>query len=70
MVRIDLEGGKYSVIHNNGTELLALRYGEPWRNCCGDGLILALVQEIETLREQIATVKPAVCETCLPVERK
>jgi hypothetical protein len=58
MTRIDLGGGKYSVIHNNGTELLALRYGEPWRNCCGDGLILALVQEIETLREQIATVKP------------
>lgn len=70
MTRIDLEGGKYSVIHDSGTNLHVLRYGEPWRDCNGDGFILALAHEIETLREQIAAVNPAVCETCLPVERK
>ena len=49
--RIDLEGGKYTVIHNDdGVGLHALRHGSPWRSLLGDGLVLAMAQEIETLR--------------------
>lgn len=31
--------------------------GEEWRDCCGDGLILALAQEIESLKQQLATIE-------------
>lgn len=48
--RIELDGGKYTVVHTNGTELRALRHGEPWRDMVGDGLVLAMAQEIEQLR--------------------
>lgn len=49
---ITVYDGKYTVIHDE-RGLRALRYGEEWRDCTGDGLILALAQEIETLREQV-----------------
>lgn len=51
MTEVNLEGGKYIVKHENGANLRAERYGEPWRDLCGDGLVLALVQRIETLEE-------------------
>lgn len=44
--------GKYTVEWGNGVPLRALRYGEPWRDCTGDGLILALAQEIDELRSR------------------
>lgn len=51
MTRIQLDNGKYTVIHNDGLNLHALRYGEAWRDLTGDGLVLAMAQEIEALRE-------------------
>jgi hypothetical protein len=51
MTRIELDHGKYTVIHNDGMNLHALRHGEAWRDLSGDGLILAMAQEIEALRE-------------------
>lgn len=51
MTEIKVADGKYTVAHENGSNLRALRYGEPWRDLVGDGLILALVQEIEDLRQ-------------------
>ena len=62
MTRIDFEDGKYSILHYHGVGLRALRYGEPWRDCSGDGLILALVQEVEDLREQQAVLVEALTE--------
>lgn len=52
MTRIDLDGGKYTVLHDNGADLHALRHGGPWRDLGGDGLVLAMVQEIEELRDK------------------
>lgn len=49
MTRIELDGGKYTVCHENGTNLRALRNGEPWRELTGDGLVLAMAQRIEDL---------------------
>lgn len=43
--------GKYTVIQDSSGYLRALRNGEEWRDCVGDGLILALAQEISDLRE-------------------
>jgi hypothetical protein len=50
------DGGKYTVTQDATGRLTALRYGEPWRDCCGDGLIYTLAAEVETLREELARV--------------
>lgn len=49
--RLDVmvEDGKYRLIMSVDGRLRALRYGEEWRDLCGDGLILALGQRIEEL---------------------
>lgn len=48
--------GKYSVLVPedwNKEKFEALRYDKPWRDLCGDGMILALCQEIIALREEL-----------------
>jgi hypothetical protein len=57
MTRIELEGGKYTVIHDNGADFHALRNGERWRDLVGDGLVLAMAHEIEHLSLKLADVK-------------
>jgi len=51
---VEVLDGKYTIILNNKGELRALRYGNEWRDCCGDGLILALAQEIYELRQDVS----------------
>jgi hypothetical protein len=46
---ITVADGKYTVEHEDGAGICALRYGEEWRDLVGDGLVLALVQRIEEL---------------------
>lgn len=42
--------GKYTVrVHPDG-RMDALRYGEEWRELTGDGMVMALVHEIQSLR--------------------
>ena len=53
-LHVTVYDGKYTVIQDETGRLRALRYGEEWRDCCGDGLILALAQEIANLREKNA----------------
>lgn len=53
MTKIELADGKYTVTHDNGANLKALRYGKEWRDLVGDGLILALAQRIEELEEEV-----------------
>ena len=50
---ITIYDGKYRVIMDDNNRLYALRYGEPWRDLCGDNLILALVQEIANLKQDL-----------------
>lgn len=50
MDKIELEGGKYTLVNDDG-RLYALRYGEAWRDLAGDGLVLALFHEVEQLRD-------------------
>lgn len=52
-LNVTVADGKYTVRAKNGEGLHALRYGEPWRDLVGDGLVLALAQEINELRKQI-----------------
>ena len=44
---------KYTVVQMKNGSLKALRYGEEWRDCTGDGLILSLAQELESSRNFI-----------------
>lgn len=63
MTQIQLAGGKYTLVHDDGVGLHCLRHGAPWRNdLAGDGMVLAAAQEIETLRE-------ALSEFCDRVEK-
>ena len=55
---LQVELGEYTVIQNHDGKLLAMRYGEPWRNCVGDGLIFALAYEVHRLRNQESTPPP------------
>jgi len=58
-VKIELEGGKYTACYEEATgKLYALRHGKPWRDCCGDGFILALMHKIAELEGQIPPVRP------------
>lgn len=44
---------KYTVVINDKGGLKALRYGEPWRDCCGDNLIFHLASELEEARKKL-----------------
>lgn len=60
--QINLCDGKYTVIHSNGTDFHALRHGDRWRELTGDGFVLALVQEIESLQEEVASLKTQIAD--------
>ncbi len=53
LLNVSVYGDKYTVIQDNKGRLRALRYGEEWRDCCGDGLILALAQEVDELQRTL-----------------
>jgi hypothetical protein len=56
--RIELYDGKYTVIFNTETgEFRALRYGEEWRDLCGDGMILQMFFRIQELEEEVKKLK-------------
>lgn len=50
---VSVANGKYTLILPSEGGLHALRYGERWRDLTGDGMVLALVQEIAELREKL-----------------
>lgn len=60
IVRIDLDGGTYTVINHDGIKLSFLRHGEEWdamRDMAHSKLLMAMVNEIESLREELAGVR-------------
>lgn len=52
-LRVTVYNGKYTVIQNSTGGLRALRHGEEWQDLTGNGMVLALAQEIEDLRATI-----------------
>lgn len=50
MLRVSTNDGKYTVVQDESGKLTALRYGEPWRDCVGDNLILMLAYELSECR--------------------
>jgi hypothetical protein len=53
LLSVTVYNGKYTVVQDHKGVLRALRYGEEWRDCCGDGLILALAKEVDELRKLV-----------------
>jgi hypothetical protein len=54
LLRVSVEGDKYTVIQHRDGRVTALRHGQPWnRDLTGDKLILALAQEVDRLRREI-----------------
>ncbi|MCK5610392.1 hypothetical protein KAR91_51440 [Candidatus Pacearchaeota archaeon] len=51
VLSVTMYDGKYTVILPTDGGLKALRHGEEWRDLCGDGLVLALAQEVDELRQ-------------------
>lgn len=51
--RIDVADGKYTVVGIEDGHLRALRHGESWRDLVGDGMVLALAQELQEARERL-----------------
>lgn len=56
-MRVDVCGGKYTVVFGSDNRLHALRYGEEWRNCVGDNLIYYLAVELEEARLKVAELE-------------
>lgn len=53
---VEVENGKYAVyMEKNGT-LKALRYGETWRDLCGDNLVYNLMVELIEAQDKIKEV--------------
>jgi len=63
MQYIHVADGKYTVVLNNkqGT-FRALRYGEEWRDCCGDNLIYWLAVELDDARKEIMELQEKCSE--------
>jgi len=53
LVRVSVANGKYTYVLPQVGRAYALRYGEKWRDCCGDNFILALAQRIEELENGV-----------------
>jgi hypothetical protein len=49
MIRHDFYEGKYTVVFE-GNRFYAYRYGAEWRDLCGDGLVLAMLQDYDELK--------------------
>lgn len=49
-----IDGDHYTVIQEFTGKVTVLRFQQPWRDCTGDKLVLAMTQEIETLRASLS----------------
>ncbi len=56
---VTVADGKYTLVFTPDGHLSALRYGQPWRDLTGDGMVLALVQEVDKLRAALISVYDA-----------
>jgi hypothetical protein len=56
---INLENNKYTINITNDGKIEVLRYDEPWRDCTGDKLILALIHEVDYWRGISERITPS-----------
>ena len=51
-LRMDFDDGKYTVVYYDNGKLVALRFGEVWRDLTGDKMVFWMLHEANQLREQ------------------
>ncbi len=57
-MRIDIDDGHYTIVFEEATgRLYALRYGQEWRDCTGDNLLLLTAMKVERLRSEVAKLR-------------
>lgn len=56
-LNVTVYDGKYTVKQTAEGKLLALRYGDKWRDLTGDGLVLALASEVKMLQKERTELK-------------
>lgn len=66
---VTLCDGKYTVINDAGVVTAEL-YGQPWRDFVGDGLVLAMMHEIERLKGELADVEKINIPASHPTVKK
>ena len=54
---LDVTAGEYTVIQDKTGAVKVNRHGTLWKDCTGDGLVMALACEVETLRKQLKELK-------------
>ena len=63
----NFDNGKYTVVFPPNGGLHALRHGEAWRDLTGDGMVLAMLQEVQRLRAIVNEVHNwIVCSAIAP----
>jgi len=60
LMKVSTDDGKYTVIQDSTGGMRALRYGEEWRDCTGDGMILTLAQDLQDARAEIQRLKDKI----------
>jgi hypothetical protein len=53
LLNVSTNDGKYTIIQHKDGSVEALRYGEKWRDCTGDKLILTLAQDLQAMKETV-----------------
>ena len=56
-LRVTIEGGKYTVVQTEIGGLVALRYGEDWRDLTGDNLVFCLACRVDELDKDKTALK-------------
>lgn len=59
---VAVDGGKYTVVIVGDGGLHALRYGQPWRDLCGDNLVFNLAWELNEARSDLAALRASHAE--------
>ena len=69
LIRVDIDGGKYTVVQVAGSGTRILRYGEPWIGQDGGfpgvNCVLAMAYELEELRALRETTRSALMDAML-----
>jgi hypothetical protein len=65
MIKESFDNNKYTVVFPDDGGLHALRYDARWRDLTGDGLVLAMLFEVNKLRAVVSEVHSWICCACL-----
>ena len=69
-MRHDFDDGKYTVIFDETSgRMSALRYGDEWRDLCGDKLIYSMLSAYDSTSLEVAQLQARVAELEAAINR-